>query len=67
MPTQSLLESIIEHDSDKLLVYGAIFIAVAVGGLLGTGIAWMYLVPLFLVIGFLGIVGYYYRQTVHSG
>ena len=67
MPNRSLLESIIEHDSDKLLVYGAFFLAVAVGGILGTSVTWMYLVPLFLVIGFLGIVGYYYQQTVQSG
>lgn len=66
MPSQSLLESIIKYDSDKLLVYGAIFLAVTVGGILGTGVTWMYLVPLFLVIGFLGMVGYYYRQTVQS-
>lgn len=64
MSNQSLLESIIEHDSDKLLVYGAIVLAVAVGGFLGTGVSWMYLVPLFLVLGFLGIAGYYYQQTV---
>lgn len=66
MPNQSLLESIIEHDSDKLLIYGAILLAVAVGGLLGAGVTWIYLVPVFLIIGFLGIAGYYYRQSVHS-
>ena len=66
MSNQSFLESIIEHDSDKLLIYGAVFLAVAVGGILGTGVTWMYLVPLFLVIGFLGIAGYYYRQTAQS-
>lgn len=61
MSRQSLLESIIERDSDRFLVYGSFFLAVAVGSLLGTGVTWMYLVPLFLVVGFLGIAGYYYR------
>lgn len=66
MSNQSLVESIIEHDSDKLLVYGAFGLALAVGGVLGTDVNTMYLVPLFILAGFLGIVVYYYRQTVRS-
>jgi hypothetical protein len=64
MADRSLFQSIIEHDSDKLIVYGSLVVAVFVGPLVLDGPSRLVLFPLGIVVAFLAIAGYYYRQTV---
>lgn len=66
MADQSLLESIIEHDSDKLLVYGAFILSLAIGSVFGSEANPLLLVPVFILAAFTGLIIYHYRRTVHG-
>jgi hypothetical protein len=64
MADQSLLESVLEHGSDKLVVYGAFLLALAVGPFVLGGPGAPVLFPLGILLAFVAIAAYHYRETV---